>query len=53
MSELCTHLDEAALRELPPSVDGCDECLRAGGKWLHLRICGSGSPSSASSINSP
>ena len=39
MSELCTHLDEVALRELPPSVDGCDECLRDGGKWLHLRIC--------------
>ena len=26
MSELCTHLDAAALRELPPSVDGCEEC---------------------------
>jgi len=31
--------DEVALRELPPSVDGCEECLRDGGKWLHLRIC--------------
>ena len=39
MSELCTHLDEVALRELPASVDGCEECLRDGGKWLHLRIC--------------
>jgi ubiquitin-hydrolase Zn-finger-containing protein len=39
MSELCTHLDEIALRELPPTVDGCEECLRDGGKWLHLRIC--------------
>ena len=27
------------LRELPASVDGCEDCLREGGKWLHLRIC--------------
>ena len=39
MSELCTHLDEVALRELPEAVDGCEECLRDGDKWLHLRIC--------------
>jgi uncharacterized UBP type Zn finger protein len=39
ISELCTHLDEVELHELPPSVDGCEECLRDGGKWLHLRIC--------------
>ena len=30
MSELCTHLDEVALRELPASVDGCEDCLRDG-----------------------
>jgi uncharacterized UBP type Zn finger protein len=39
MSELCTHLDQVELRELPASVDGSEECLRDGGKWLHLRIC--------------
>jgi uncharacterized UBP type Zn finger protein len=39
MSELCTHLDEVALQELPASVDGCEECLLEGSKWLHLRIC--------------
>ena len=39
MSELCTHLDQVELSELPASVDGCEECLRDGGKWLHLRIC--------------
>ncbi len=27
------------MRELPPVVDGCEDCLRTGGKWLHLRIC--------------
>ena len=39
MSEVCTHLDEVTVHELPASVDGCEECLRDGGKWLHLRIC--------------
>ena len=35
MSELCTRLDDDVLRELPPSVDGCEECLRDDGKWLY------------------
>ena len=32
-------MDDIAVRELPASVDGCEDCLRIGGKWLHLRIC--------------
>ena len=36
---VCTHLDQIAVRELPASVEGCEDCLRTGGKWLHLRIC--------------
>jgi uncharacterized UBP type Zn finger protein len=40
MSEAaCTHLDEVEVLELPAEVDGCEDCLREGGKWLHLRIC--------------
>jgi uncharacterized UBP type Zn finger protein len=39
MSQVCTHLDQIAVEELPEAVDGCEECLRNGGKWLHLRIC--------------
>ena len=39
MSEVCTHLDQVALYELPASVDGCEDCLLEGSKWLHLRIC--------------
>jgi uncharacterized UBP type Zn finger protein len=35
----CTHLDHVHLTQLPESVDGCQECLATGGKWLHLRIC--------------
>ena len=36
---VCSHLDQIALDELPDSVDGCADCLRDGGVWLHLRIC--------------
>lgn len=35
----CTHLDQVEVRELPEQVDGCEDCLRSGSKWLHLRIC--------------
>ena len=35
----CTHLDQVAVHELPAEVEGCEDCLRSGGKWLHLRIC--------------
>jgi uncharacterized UBP type Zn finger protein len=35
----CTHLDQVEVHELPVEVAGCEDCLRSGGKWLHLRIC--------------
>jgi len=36
---VCTHLDQIAVRDLPESVEGCEDCLKTGDKWLHLRIC--------------
>ena len=35
----CTHLDTIKVLQLPDSVAGCEDCLRTGGVWLHLRIC--------------
>ena len=35
----CTHLDQIEITELPESVPGCEDCLRAGDGWVHLRIC--------------
>ena len=35
----CTHLDRVEVTELPESVEGCEECLRTGSPWFHLRIC--------------
>jgi hypothetical protein len=34
----CTHTDQ--IREgVLPSAQGCEECLRNGGRWVHLRQC--------------
>ena len=35
--ETCTHLDEA--RDVTPRTDGCEECLKTGDDWVHLRMC--------------
>ncbi len=35
----CSHLDTIEITELPEEVAGCEDCLKAGGVWLHLRIC--------------
>jgi uncharacterized UBP type Zn finger protein len=37
MSTQCTHL--AAIRNVSPKSDGCEECLRDGTNWVHLRLC--------------
>ena len=37
MAEICTHLD--SIREVTPSADGCEECLKMGAEWVHLRLC--------------
>jgi uncharacterized UBP type Zn finger protein len=33
----CEHLSE--IKEVSPSADGCEDCLKIGGRWLHLRLC--------------
>ena len=33
----CTHVP--AVRTVRPSAPGCEECLRDGTRWVHLRIC--------------
>jgi hypothetical protein len=37
MSVGCSHLDQ--IKAVVPSGNGCQECLKAGGHWLHLRRC--------------
>jgi uncharacterized UBP type Zn finger protein len=33
----CTHLDQ--IRDVTPSAEGCEDCLRIGSSWVHLRLC--------------
>ncbi len=33
----CTHL--SLIREVTPSADGCEECLKMGDTWVQLRLC--------------
>jgi len=35
----CSHLDTIAVTEVPTSVAGCEDCLKTGSAWLHLRMC--------------
>ena len=39
--EGCVHLVEACERPMPTPVtpSGCEECLRDGTTWVHLRLC--------------
>ena len=33
----CSHLDQ--VRDVKPNTRGCEECLRMGDEWVHLRLC--------------
>src|SRR5690242_16601298 len=37
MAERCTHLDQIKVRHT--SKKGCEECLKMGDTWVHLRLC--------------
>ena len=37
MAEECTHL--ASIHEVKPSAKGCEDCLKIGDTWVHLRLC--------------
>jgi uncharacterized UBP type Zn finger protein len=33
----CVHLTQ--IREVEPSANGCEDCLKINDEWLHLRLC--------------
>ena len=35
---VCEHLDQITA-PLPESFEGCEECLKTDGTWVHLRVC--------------
>ena len=38
MTQTCSHLDEVDAAAAPSST-GCEDCLKIGGRWVHLRMC--------------
>lgn len=37
MATTCTHLDQ--IKHVTPSAQGCEDCLKIGDDWVHLRLC--------------
>jgi hypothetical protein len=37
MAKPCGHI--AAIATVTPGAKGCEECLKIGSDWLHLRTC--------------
>src|SRR5690349_5741837 len=37
MAATCTHLDQIRVTQTPTRV--CEECVRMGDTWVHLRLC--------------
>ncbi len=37
MSDLCVHLKKA--HNVKANSKGCEECLKLGDTWVHLRLC--------------
>ncbi|HEX8245900.1 MAG TPA: UBP-type zinc finger domain-containing protein [Longimicrobium sp.] len=37
MANECTHTDQ--IRDVQPHTQGCEECLKIGSWWVHLRMC--------------
>ena len=37
MPDECSHI--ATIRTVRPSALGCEECLKTGSPWVHLRLC--------------
>ena len=33
----CKHLD--MIKDVTPNTEGCEECLKTGSWWVHLRMC--------------
>jgi uncharacterized UBP type Zn finger protein len=37
MMKRCMHLDQ--IQDVEPHTNGCEECLKMGDTWVHLRLC--------------
>jgi uncharacterized UBP type Zn finger protein len=37
MAKRCSHLK--LIEKVSPNTNGCEECLKTGDRWVHLRMC--------------
>jgi len=37
MENRCSHLKQ--VHGVKPNTQGCEECLKMGDEWVHLRLC--------------
>jgi uncharacterized UBP type Zn finger protein len=37
IQEECSHIKE--IKKVQPSANGCEDCLKTGDSWVHLRMC--------------
>lgn len=36
---VCTHRNLIKIKNIEQGSKGCEECLKSGDSWVHLRIC--------------
>src|SRR4051812_25124401 len=39
LSSPCEHVAQTTVRHVQRPAAGCEECLKTGGRWVHLRYC--------------
>lgn len=39
IEEPCAHADQVKIHEVRRPGAGCEDCLKIGGEWVHLRVC--------------
>jgi uncharacterized UBP type Zn finger protein len=37
VNKTCAHVED--LQDVTPSGNGCEECMKMGDTWVHLRLC--------------
>jgi uncharacterized UBP type Zn finger protein len=37
--QICEHIKKADKDVKPKTPEGCEECLKTGDEWVHLRLC--------------
>jgi uncharacterized UBP type Zn finger protein len=37
LAKKCTHIDQ--VKDVKPSADGCEDCLKTGDTWVELPMC--------------